>query len=175
HFPCRSPARCPYRAHLVCPGYFPPAAAIPASVIDHVRATLGLDVGVTAGYDVGRTGTRHRDYVRAWLGAAREPARAVAETAMREALLGKDNPADVINVALEALAAAGCELPGYSTLDEMAATLRAEVNGGFCRLVAGRLDAADRARLAALLVVDPANRQSALPTLTRPAPRATVS
>lgn len=34
-------------------------------------------------------------------------ARAVAETAMREALLGKDNPADVINVALEALAASG--------------------------------------------------------------------
>ena len=47
-------------------------------------------------------------------------ARAVAETAMRKALLGKDKPTDVINVALEALAAAGCELPGYSTLDEMA-------------------------------------------------------
>ena len=157
-------------------GYFPPAAAIPAAVIDHVRAMLGLDAGVTAGYDVGRTGTRHRGYVRARVGAVREPARAraVAETAMREALPGKDNPADVINVALEALAAAGCELPGYSTLDEMAATLRAEVNGGFCHLVA-RLDAADRARLAALLVVDPASRQSTLPALTRPAPRATVS
>ena len=145
-------------------------------MIDHVRAMLGLDAGVTAGYDVGRTGTRHRGYVPARVGAAREPARAraVAETAMREALPGKDNPADVINVALEALAAAGCELPGYSTLDEMAATLRAEVNGGFCHLVAG-LDAADRARLAALLVVDPASRQSTLPALTRPAPRATVS
>ena len=119
-------------------GYFPPAAAIPAAVIDHVRAMLGLDAGVTAGYDVGRTGTRHRGYVRARVGAVREPARAraVAETAMREALPGKDNPADVINVALEALAAGGCELPGYSTLDEMAATLRAEVNGGFCHLVA---------------------------------------
>ena len=56
----------------------------------------------------------------------------------------------------------------------MAATLRAEVNGGFCHLVA-RLDAAGRARLAALLVVGPASRQSALPMLTRPAPRATVS
>ena len=37
---------------------------------------------------------------------------------MRKALLGKDNPADVINVALAA--PAGCEPPGYSTLDEMA-------------------------------------------------------
>ena len=158
-------------------GYFPPAAAIPAPVVDHVRAALGLDADVTAGYDVGRTGTRHRDYVRARVGVVWEPARAweVAETAMRQALLGKDNPADVINVALEALSAAGCELPGYSTLDEMAAALRAEVNGGFCHLVAGWLDAAGRARLAALLVAGPASRQSALPMLTRPAPRATVS
>ncbi len=39
-------------------GYFPPAAAIPASVIDHVPATLGLDMGVTAGYDVGRVPRR---------------------------------------------------------------------------------------------------------------------
>ena len=58
-------------------------------------------------------------------------ARAGAETAMREPVRGKGNPADVINAALEALAAAGCELPGYSTLDEMAATLRAEVNCQF--------------------------------------------
>jgi hypothetical protein len=40
--------------------------------------------------------------------------RAVAESAMREALLGKDNPADVINVALEQLAQQRCELPAYS-------------------------------------------------------------
>jgi len=53
-------------------GYFPLATAIPASVIDHVRAMLGLDAGVTAGYDVGRTGTRHRDYVRARVGAVWE-------------------------------------------------------------------------------------------------------
>jgi hypothetical protein len=76
-------------------------------VIDHVRATLGLDAGVTAEYDVGCTGTRHRDYVRTRVGAVWESARAraVAETAMREALVGKDNPADVIN-GEDALAAA---------------------------------------------------------------------
>jgi hypothetical protein len=33
---------------------------------------------------------------------------------MRQALQGKDNPADVINVALEALTGQGCELPAYS-------------------------------------------------------------
>jgi hypothetical protein len=66
---------------------------------------------------------------------------------MRQALLAKDNPADVINVALEALASNQCELPAYSTLDRMAGALRAQVNGGFHRLVADRLDAAERARL----------------------------
>jgi hypothetical protein len=104
-----------------------------------------------------------------------ERVRAVAETAMRQALQSKDNPADVINVALEVLSAQRCELPAYSTLDRMAGTLRAEVNGGFHRLAAGRLDAADRAPLLDLLVVDPTSRQSALPKLTRLAPRATVS
>jgi hypothetical protein len=94
---------------------------------------------------------------------------------MREALQGKDNPADVINVALEALVGQGCELPSYSMLDRLAGALRAEVNGRFHHLVAGRLDATGRARLGSLLVVDPVTRHSAWPTLTRPAGKATVS
>jgi hypothetical protein len=48
-----------------------------------------------------------------------------------------------------------CELPAYSTLDRLAAKIRTEVNGGFHRLVAGWLDAAARARLLELLIVDP--------------------
>src|SRR5260370_14702054 len=60
-------------------------------------------------------------------------------------------------------------------LDRLAGRLRAEINDGFHHLVAGRLDAADRARLAGLLVVDPVTRQSTLPKLTRLAGRATVS
>jgi hypothetical protein len=75
----------------------------------------------------------------------------------------------------EVLSGQGGELPAYSTLDRLAAALRPEVNGGFHRLVSGRLDAAGRARLLELLIVDPLSRQSALPRLTRPAPRATVS
>lgn len=157
--------------------YFPGLESIPTVLVDRLWAEVGLPDTVAPIYEVDRTGKRHRDCVRRRLGAVYEPARvrAVAEAAMRQALLGKDNLADVINVALEALAARGCELPGYTTLDEMAATLRAEVNGGFYRLVAGRLDPADRARLLGLLGVDPLSRHSALPLLTQAAPRATVS
>lgn len=72
----------------------------------------------------------------------------------------KDNPADLINVALEELFRAPCELPGYTTLDAMAAAVRAEVNTGFFQAVTGRLDAAARARLARLLVVAPVSRRN---------------
>jgi len=157
-------------------GYFPRLAAVPVEVVEHVRRTAGLRASVESRHDSDRTLWRHREWIRQRVGVVYEPGRvrAVAEVAMREALLGKDNPADVINVALEALAKNGCELPGYSTLDEMAAALRAQVNGGFYRLVANRLDAAERARVLGLLVVDPLSRHSALPRLTQPAPKATV-
>jgi hypothetical protein len=42
-----------------------------------------------------------------------------------------DDPADLINVVLEELVRARCELAGYTTLDAMAAAIRAEVNNGF--------------------------------------------
>jgi hypothetical protein len=81
----------------------------------------------------------------------------------------------IFRVALERLTRQHCELPGYTTLDEMAASTRAEVNGGFHRLVSGRLDAIGRARLLELLVVDPLRRRSGLAQLTQPAPKATVT
>jgi hypothetical protein len=157
-------------------GYFPRLAAAPVDVVQHVRRTAALRASVEPRHDSDRTLWWHRKWIRKRVGVVYEPARvrAVAEAAMREALLGKDNPADVINVALEALAKNGCELPGYSTLDEMAAVLRAQVNGEFYRLVANRLDAAERARVLGLLIVDPLSRHSALPRLTQPAPKATV-
>ncbi|MBB4944114.1 hypothetical protein FHR32_008517 [Streptosporangium album] len=52
-----------------------------------------------------------------------EPARVrqIAEDAIRKAVQAKDNPADLINVALEELVRARCELPGYTTLAGSAA------------------------------------------------------
>lgn len=161
-------------------GYFPPPGRVPPEVTEHVHARaaeLVRDRIDPPGRQSDRMIRRCRELVRRRTGAVGDPdrVRAVAETAMRRALQGKDNPADVINVALEALNGRGCELPAYSMLDRLAGRLRAEVNDGFHHLVAGRLDAAARARLAGLLAVDPVTRQSALPTLTRPAGRATVS
>ena len=66
--------------------------------------------------------------------------RAVAEAAIRKAVQSKDNPADLANVALDELVRQSCELPGYTTLDAMAASIRTEVNGGMFTTVAARPD-----------------------------------
>jgi hypothetical protein len=54
----------------------------------------------------------------------------VAEAAIREAALVRNHLPDLINVALERLVEASLELPAFSTLDEMATSVRAEVNSG---------------------------------------------
>jgi hypothetical protein len=86
----------------------------------------------------------------------------------------KDNPADLINVALEELVRERCELPGYTTLDAMTATIRTEVNGRFHAMVAARPDRAARAGLDRLLLVDPATRRSDFDRIKTPAKAPTL-
>ncbi|WP_246238311.1 DUF4158 domain-containing protein, partial [Acrocarpospora corrugata] len=158
-------------------GYFAKLADVPAAVVDHVRGVLELPDAVVAETDADRTAKRHRQFVRERLGVKYEAVRvrAVAEQAIRSAVQTKDNPADLINVALEELVRQHCELPGYTTLDAMAASIRAEVNGGFFAMVASRPDRAERARLERMLVVEPASRRSEFDRIKTPAQAPTLS
>jgi hypothetical protein len=78
---------------------------------------------------------------RATRGHSRVPPAAPLVLAVRQrgtvafgkAVLSKDNPADLINVAPEELVRARCELPGYTTLDAIAATIRTGVSTAFYR------------------------------------------
>lgn len=157
-------------------GYFPKLADVPAVVVDHVREKLGLAEDVAAEADAVRTGKRHRQFVRDRLDVKYEAARVreVAEAAIRKAVQSKDNPADLINVALDELVRQRCELPGYTTLDSMATSIRTEVNSGMFRAVATRPSRAERARLERLLLVDPATRRSEFDRLKAPAQAATI-
>ncbi|MFD6938188.1 DUF4158 domain-containing protein [Streptomyces goshikiensis] len=114
-------------------GYFPDLAEVPRLVVEHVRGLLDLDEGVEPVHDSARTLRHHRTVVRERLGVVydKERAREIAAAAIREAVQTKDNPADLINVALEKLVKARLELPGYTTLDEMASAIRTEVNEAF--------------------------------------------
>jgi hypothetical protein len=142
-------------------GYFPKLKDVPAVLSEHIRETIGLPE-VALGDAAERSAKRHRSFVRTRMGVTYDAARVreVADEAIRKAAQAKDNPADLINVALEELVRAECELPGYTTLDEMTKKIRTEVNRGFFALVSGRVDAGARARLARLLLVDPITRRS---------------
>ncbi|WP_424532906.1 DUF4158 domain-containing protein [Sphaerisporangium viridialbum] len=143
-------------------GYFPKLKDVPAVVFEHIREVIGLPEGVVLEDAAERSAKRHRPFVRQRMGVTYDAARVreVADEAIRKAAQAKDNPADLINVALEELVRAECELPGYTTLDEMTKKIRTEVNRGFFTLVSGRVDAGARVRLARLLLVDPITRRS---------------
>jgi hypothetical protein len=95
-------------------GYFPKLDDVPEVIVAHVRDCLGLEDQIRAEPESDRTLWRHREFVRRRLGVIYEPdrARTIAEAAIRTAAEAKDNPADLINVALEELIRARCELPG---------------------------------------------------------------
>jgi TnpA family transposase len=157
-------------------GYFPGLDEIPEPVLAHVRGALGLSEGVPAEADADRTGKRYREITHLRLGVKSDKAasRDIAEAAVRAAAQAKDNPADLINVAIEQLVRKRLELPGYTTLDRMVARIRAKVNEGVFGTVTSRIPADGRARLTRLLVVDPATRRSEFDRLKDPAKAPTI-
>lgn len=114
-------------------GYSPRMDEVPHVVVDHVRSRLDLATDVECSHDSDRTRRHHQALVRARQGvnSDREAARILVEETMRTEARIKDNPADLINVALEELTRSSFELPGFTVLDKMAARVRAEVNHGF--------------------------------------------
>jgi Domain of unknown function (DUF4158) len=139
-------------------GYFPRLAEVPEIVVEHIRRDLRLPEGTVA-FSAVDTGKWQRRLVRERLGVRHDPqrARAVAEAAVRSAAEVKNDPPDLINVALEMLVKASLELPAFSTLDEIASRVRLEVNTGMFERVAGRIALPDRVGLEKLLdLVGPA-------------------
>lgn len=157
-------------------GYFPKLDEVPAVSAEHVRVLLDLNADVAVEHDAARTAKWHRGLVRKFLGVVYEPvqARKVADVAIREAVKNKDDPADLINVALEELVRERCELPGYTTLDKMVTAIRTEYNTALFTKVDGRIERPDRAGLTQLLVVDPTSRRSGFDRLKAPAKAASL-
>ncbi|MFD5430271.1 DUF4158 domain-containing protein [Streptomyces sp. NPDC127084] len=116
-------------AEVLCQaGYFPDLEQVPERVVVRVRAVAGLPEDVVAAV-AGRSAERYRAWIREYLGLVHDPARAreIAVTAMEEAAPVRASVVDLVNVALEELVRAGLELPGFSTLDRMAASVRTRV------------------------------------------------
>ncbi|MDX3230442.1 DUF4158 domain-containing protein [Streptomyces sp. ME19-01-6] len=110
-------------------GRFPKPDEYPEMVVDFVRRTVELPEGTLPLYEAGRTTERQRAEVRRRVGTKykQSKTRRIAEEAIRKEAASKNRPADLINIALEKVLAAGLELPAFSTFDTMASTIRAEV------------------------------------------------
>ena len=74
-----------------------------------------------------RTAERHRTLIRARSEVVYDPpaARKLAAEAIEEAAARKNDPADLINIALERLVEGSFELPAFRTLNDMATSIRA--------------------------------------------------
>jgi hypothetical protein len=154
-------------------GHFPRMKDVPDVVVGHIRRDLGLGEDVAAVYDSDRTRGWHRTLIRRRSEVVSDipAARAVAAVAITEAAWRKNDPADLINVALEKLVEASFELPGYSTLDEMAAQIREEVNSSIFAMVADRLGPDGVARLDETLLTGGSGTKSDFNRLKKTAPR----
>jgi len=155
-------------------GHFPRRDHVPAAVVDHVRRCLDLADATMPEPGSERTAEWQRELVRERVGVVLDPqrARVVAAEASRAAAEAKNNPPDLINVALELVVKASLELPGFSTLNEMASRIRGEVNTAIFERIVGRIPPADATRLAALLDVTGPARRSLFDGLKQTAGRA---
>ncbi len=89
-------------------GYFLDVEDIPEAVVHHVRCQLGLPEGTDHSCESERTAEWHRHLVREHLSVVYDPARvrSIVDSSIRSAALVKNNPPDLINVAIEMLVAA---------------------------------------------------------------------
>ncbi|MBE9193783.1 Tn3 family transposase [Synechocystis sp. LEGE 06083] len=107
-------------------GYFPQSDVVPVAVIDHICKHLNLAKTISP---VAPEGSCYRYYqiIRTYLQVKSydTDGEQVATAAIETAVTVMDHPADLINVAIEALVKESYELPAFSTLDRLAGHLRA--------------------------------------------------
>lgn len=153
-------------------GYFPTRLKdVPAPIVAHVRTCLALALGGTSPgtntdpNQVGNSGPipvplfqtrslyRHHQSIRRFLGVKtyKEAAHSVAANAIEQAAQAMNNPADLINVAIEKLIKENYELPAYSTLDTLAQRIRTQVNTTLWDGVLNRINETAQTGLANLL------------------------
>jgi len=138
-------------------GYFPSLTdTIPVAIIIQLRSALDIPEDTLIGTLSSKTLYTYHRQIRERLGLitdernARRSARHKAAAAILEAAQVQDNPADLINVAIDALIHQ-VELPAFSTLDRITRRIRTLVNQRIAQQVITRLSLEKQDRLLALL------------------------
>ena len=110
-------------------GFFPNIEDVSETIVAHLRSSLGFSKDIIP-VVIPRTRYRHQNAVRERLKVKSydKTARRLITRTVYEAAQVMDNPADLINAAIEELIRERFELPAFSTLDRLAQRIRTLVN-----------------------------------------------
>ena len=132
--------------------YFPEPQTIPGAVIGHIRVVMKLEANLVPDISPATLQRYHvalREHLE--ITTLGKQGRHVATRAMHTSAQVMNNPADLINAAIEMLLAEQCELPAFSTLDRLARRIRTLVNGGIYQRILANLSDAEQQALSGLL------------------------
>ena len=134
-------------------GYFPNLEDISEGLLNHLRTVAGLPPE-TLPLASRNTLYQHQSAVLKFLSVKGydETARKLMIKTVFEAAQVMDNPADLINAAIEELIRERFEIPAFSTLDRVVRRVRSLVNQRLWNTIFQRLDPADMTRLDNLLL-----------------------
>ncbi|MGF1600438.1 MAG: Tn3 family transposase [Thermosynechococcaceae cyanobacterium] len=157
-------------------GYFPALADIPSAIVEHVQACLDVSKRIKL---TPATSSLYRfeKQIRTHLGVTSygPEAHQIAVAAVAKAALIKDHPADLINVAIEELIKSRFELPAYSTLDQLAMTIRYNTHEQLFEQVSTQLSQAEQIYLDQLIKPQSEEAELTLNQLKAPPKKATLS
>ncbi len=134
-------------------GYFPKLSEIPLQIVNYIGHSLKLPKNLNLSSINPRTLLRHKIAIRSYLNVTpynRKAQQLVTQTVSESALV-MDNPADLINAAIEELVKDRYELPPFYTLDRLVRRLRHQVNQQLFARVTSQLSDQYQQRLNDLL------------------------
>jgi len=136
-------------------GYFPAPQEIPGAIVRHIRAVMNLNDDVVPDITP-RTMYKYHAAIRIHLKVNSDikQIRHSAGKAIAEVVLVMDDPADLINVAIETLLKENYELPAFSTLETLASRIRKLAHERLFQMVFTRLSDTEQALLGHLIDKD---------------------
>lgn len=156
--------------------YFPAIDAIPAEVVEHISASLGMQPVHAISYpDSNISPYRHHKAIRTLLGVTpyeHVKTRPITVEISQRAAAIVDTRVDIINITVEELVRSGYELPAFSTLDTIAEKAHAAVESALYKKISQRLSSAQRQWLDSLLDTELPQRRSLYHQIKRSAKKA---
>ncbi|MDJ0594534.1 MAG: Tn3 family transposase [Pleurocapsa sp. MO_226.B13] len=134
-------------------GYFPKLSDLPDAVINYIRTFLKLPQTLDLGYQYPQTLSRHKKAIRSDLQVSpfNQETKSFIREIIKESALVMDNPADLINVAIEELVKRRSEFPPFATLDRLVRHERNLVNQQLFSQITSQLSQEYQQRLNDLL------------------------